>query len=105
MGTSWSQNKASCSSYPRSDGASSIDGGHMESCVRWISWDLVDFCVRWCGFRLVVSSYLQLSTLAMVGGLNTFVYYNKLFYDVFFRWWRDDDGVASSARTSLCSRC
>jgi hypothetical protein len=41
--------------YPCYAGVSSAGGGLMESCVRWISWDLVGFYICWCGFRSLSS--------------------------------------------------
>ena len=58
----------SSSSYPRSGGASSADGGRVEAFVRRISWDPVRFRVRPCGCRSG-SSDLRLSSLAMVTAL------------------------------------
>jgi hypothetical protein len=54
--------------YPRSGGSSSTSAGRVESCIRRISWDLVGFRVRLCGFRSF-SSDQRLSSLAMVAAL------------------------------------
>ena len=50
--------------YPRSDGASSTDGGRVELCVQRISRDPIGFHVRSCGFRSG-SSDLRVSCLVM----------------------------------------
>jgi hypothetical protein len=54
--------------YPRSCSASSTGRGRVKSCVQWISWDLVSFHDRLCGFRSV-SSDLWFSSLTMVACL------------------------------------
>jgi hypothetical protein len=38
---------------PRFDGVSSIVGGRVEVCLRRISWDSVDVCLRWIHVDLV----------------------------------------------------
>jgi hypothetical protein len=109
--------------YPRSGGPSSTGERRVESCVRRISWDLVGFHDRLCGFGSV-SSDLWFSSSAMVARSTVLIIGDGccsgtlVLWDLsmttsrlstttsfaWLWWWRGEDGSGPSARASVCSR-